>query len=153
MASCCFSLNTCYFTPSPSKPVVGFPSSVTYFRSCFRVILARYELRSVVLSDGAVLIMGGYADAPMNDVWRSEDGGYKWVIVTSTAAWRGNCDTAFALEHLLLILFTLSYDLYSFCPIQSAPLNVCRVCLSFVVLSSLDTVLPICTAVKCFVFM
>jgi hypothetical protein len=63
---------------------------------------ARCGFRSVALSDGAVLVMGGLGESnvPMNDVWRTEDGGYKWIVVTSTAAWRGNGDMA--LKHLTI---------------------------------------------------
>ena len=47
---------------------------------------------SVVLSDGSVLVMGGYSPGlggSRNDVWKTEDGGARWVVVTLSAGWLG----------------------------------------------------------------
>ena len=44
----------------------------------------------MVLSDGSVLVMGGYASGSnMNDVWKTVDGGASWILVTSSAPWTG----------------------------------------------------------------
>ncbi len=43
---------------------------------------------SVVLSDGSILIMGGMEiDIPLysSDVWKSSNGGEKWVRITESA--------------------------------------------------------------------
>ena len=44
----------------------------------------------MVLSDGSVLVMGGYVDSyRKNDVWKTVDGGASWILVTSSAGWEG----------------------------------------------------------------
>jgi hypothetical protein len=45
----------------------------------------------VLLSNGSVLVMGGYDDIPFdrNDVWKTVDGGASWILVTSSAGWTG----------------------------------------------------------------
>ena len=43
----------------------------------------------MVLSDGSVLVMGGYAGSYMNDVWKTVNGGASWIVVTSSAGWTG----------------------------------------------------------------
>ena len=47
--------------------------------------------RSVVLSDGAVIVMGGDLNDGnyKNDVWKSVDSGIAWILVTSNAGWIG----------------------------------------------------------------
>ena len=42
-----------------------------------------------MLSDGSVLVMGGYDGSYMNDVWKTVNGGSSWILVTSSAAWTG----------------------------------------------------------------
>ncbi|WP_321506807.1 DUF3821 domain-containing protein [uncultured Methanoregula sp.] len=50
---------------------------------------ARYFHSSVVLADGSILLMGGYASdwSFRNDVWRSTDNGATWTQATASAAW------------------------------------------------------------------
>ena len=55
----------------------------------FHVIVARDEHTSVVLSDGSVLVMGGYGGSNKNDVWKTVNGGASWILVTSSAGWTG----------------------------------------------------------------
>ena len=45
----------------------------------------------MVLSDGSVLVMGGYdkSYSEKNDVWKTVDGGASWILVTSSAGWTG----------------------------------------------------------------
>ena len=43
----------------------------------------------MVLSDGSVLVMGGYDGIRRNDVWKTVDGGASWTLVTSSAGWTG----------------------------------------------------------------
>ena len=44
----------------------------------------------MVLSDGSVLVMGGYdGGSYKNDVWKTVDGGASWILVTSSAGWTG----------------------------------------------------------------
>jgi hypothetical protein len=43
----------------------------------------------VVLSDGSVLVMGGYDNSRRNDVWKTVDGGVSWIVVTWSAGWTG----------------------------------------------------------------
>jgi hypothetical protein len=53
-------------------------------------MIARYGLSSVVLPNGSVLILGGYDNSiNMNDVWRTNDGGLTWFVVTANAPWAG----------------------------------------------------------------
>ncbi len=50
---------------------------------------SRQYFSSIVLSDGSILVMGGqepYGGAK-NDVWRSNDKGATWSLVTAAAAW------------------------------------------------------------------
>ncbi len=44
----------------------------------------------MVLSDGSILVIGGYTTAVRNDVWKSVNGGASWTVVASTAGWTGN---------------------------------------------------------------
>ena len=55
----------------------------------FHVIVARSDHTSVVLSDGSVLVMGGWDGGYKNDVWKTVDGGASWILVTSSAGWTG----------------------------------------------------------------
>ena len=45
----------------------------------------------MVLSDGSVLVMGGWdgSGGYKNDVWKTVDGGAIWILVTSSAGWTG----------------------------------------------------------------
>ena len=44
----------------------------------------------MVLSDGSVLVMGGFDGLDYkNDVWKTGDGGASWILVTSSAGWTG----------------------------------------------------------------
>ena len=45
----------------------------------------------MVLSDGSVLVMGGFDSSyhTKNDVWKTVDGGASWILVTSSAGWTG----------------------------------------------------------------
>ncbi len=45
----------------------------------------------MVLSDGSVLVMGGWESSAsrMNDVWKTVDGGANWILVTGSAGWTG----------------------------------------------------------------
>ena len=53
----------------------------------------RAYFATVVLSSGAIVVMGGHSSTEegvttyYNDVWRSGDGGYGWTQVTAAAAW------------------------------------------------------------------
>ena len=66
------------------------------FVCCFLIVFndllaARYGHRSVVLSSGTVLVMGGRDDYSFhNDVWKSVDAGASWSVVKSNADWAGN---------------------------------------------------------------
>jgi hypothetical protein len=57
----------------------------------FHGIVARTSHTSVMLSDGSVLVMGGYDDtfSRTNDVWKTVNGGANWILVTSSAGWTG----------------------------------------------------------------
>ncbi len=57
----------------------------------FHINVARYLHTSVVLSDGSVLVMGGYDSnyGSKNDVWKTVNGGASWILVTSNAGWSG----------------------------------------------------------------
>ena len=43
----------------------------------------------MVLSDGSVLVMGGFGGSSKNDVWKTVNGGASWILVTSSAGWTG----------------------------------------------------------------
>jgi hypothetical protein len=53
-----------------------------------------------VLSDGSIMIMGGCADngivgwCTADDVWKSENGGTTWSLVTWNPGWVGKEQTA-----------------------------------------------------------
>ncbi len=42
-----------------------------------------------MLSDGSVLVMGGYDYSLSNAVWKTVDGGANWILMTSSAGWTG----------------------------------------------------------------
>ncbi len=46
---------------------------------------------AVALPDGSIVLMGGVGDdnGPMNDTWRSTDGGATWTLQTEHAGWTG----------------------------------------------------------------
>ena len=51
---------------------------------------ARDGLSSVVMTDGSIVLMGGYWGPPMkfmNDVWQSTDNGATWTQVNASAGW------------------------------------------------------------------
>ncbi len=54
-------------------------------------IAARVYHTCVALSDGAILVMGGIiSDGSLKkDVWKTEDGGASWILMTSSAGWTG----------------------------------------------------------------
>jgi hypothetical protein len=64
----------------------------------------------VVLSDGSVLVMGGVDGSYdyKNDVWKTEDGGASWILVTSSAGWTGK--QILNLSNSLSILLSLEKD-------------------------------------------
>ncbi len=41
----------------------------------------------MVLSDGSVLVLGGYTNSNVesNEVWKSNDGGVSWTLLTNNA--------------------------------------------------------------------
>jgi type II secretory pathway component GspD/PulD (secretin) len=52
----------------------------------------RFGHSSVVLPDGSIVLMGGYAGIGVNrfnDVWRSTDKGKTWTLMTAEAKWSG----------------------------------------------------------------
>ncbi len=58
------------------------------------MVAARSAFAGASLSDGSVLVMGGYAGGSgyRNDVWKTLDGGASWILVTSSAGWAGKED-------------------------------------------------------------
>jgi hypothetical protein len=51
---------------------------------------ARTDHSSVAMPDGSVVLTGGFNrsdNGPMNDVWRSEDGGRTWTLLNSSPGW------------------------------------------------------------------
>ena len=51
---------------------------------------ARSGHSSVALSDGSIVLMGGYdGDEDNNDVWRSTNNGGSWTLMTANAEWTG----------------------------------------------------------------
>jgi subtilisin family serine protease len=44
---------------------------------------------SVVMSDGSIVLMGGYGSVHKNDVWRSTNNGATWTQVNASAGWSG----------------------------------------------------------------
>jgi len=48
---------------------------------------ARYAHSSVVMSDGSIVLLGGYAGDKKNDVWRSTNNGVTWTEVNASAGW------------------------------------------------------------------
>ncbi len=83
-------------------------ASLTVSLSLFIMMLhvARLHHTSVVLSDGAILVMGGvsgdlsgdYLMDFKNDVWKTPDGGASWIMITSSAGWTGKDSLAIFLS-------------------------------------------------------
>ena len=49
---------------------------------------ARNDFSSVVLSDGSIVMMGGYgASDYLNDTWKSTDNGVTWTLVNASPGW------------------------------------------------------------------
>jgi uncharacterized delta-60 repeat protein len=69
---------------------------------------ARYYPTSVALSDGSIVLMGGYAFAGStyyNDVWRSTDNGTTWTEVNASAGWSAReCHSSVALPDDSIVL-------------------------------------------------
>ena len=88
---------------------------------------ARHGHRSVVLSTGTVLVMGGRDDSSYrNDVWKTVDSGATWSVVKSNADWGGNqCRVSCSLS-----VFHMSRR-------QGCSLIILSLCLSSLCLSSL----------------
>ena len=65
----------------------------------------------MVLSDGSVLVMGGFDNSftKKNDVWKTVDGGASWILVTSSAGWTGK--KIFHLSNSLPLLPSLGDDI------------------------------------------
>ena len=65
----------------------------------------------MVVSDGSVLVMGGYAGGGTfkNDVWKTVDGGASWTLVTSSAGWTGK--KIFKLSNSLPLLPSMGDDI------------------------------------------
>ena len=76
----------------------------------FHVIVARSSHTSVVLSDGSVLVMGGYGGGFKNDVWKTVDGGASWILVTSSAWGQWGGKKILHLSNSLPILPSLGED-------------------------------------------
>ncbi len=75
----------------------------------------------MVLSDGSVLLMGGYDDSSLkNDVWKTVNGGASWILVTSSAGWEGK--KILHLSNSLPIFPSLGEDA------RSPTATVCVVC-------------------------
>jgi hypothetical protein len=58
--------------------------------------IARRTHIFLVLSDESLLVMGGVGSVSgqyFNDVWKSVDGGFSWILVTENAAWKGKGTT------------------------------------------------------------
>ncbi|WP_319507323.1 PKD domain-containing protein [uncultured Methanolobus sp.] len=47
----------------------------------------RYAHSTVVLSDGSIVLMGGYDGNYLNDTWRSTDNGTTWIELNSSCGW------------------------------------------------------------------
>ncbi len=93
--------------PLPDSMKVPHVLTVTFSVSIFllHVIVARQGHTSAVLSDGSVLVMGGYDGGNKNDVWKTLNGGVSWILVTSSAGWTGK--KSLHLRHSLRILPSL----------------------------------------------
>ena len=67
----------------------------------------RDQFSSVVLPDGGILVMGGYAaDGRKNDVWWSADYGSHWTLVNAHAPWLArfeSCSVALADGSIILM--------------------------------------------------
>jgi hypothetical protein len=48
---------------------------------------ARNVLSSVAMSDGSIIVLGGYTPDMMTDVWRSTDKGATWTRMSASAGW------------------------------------------------------------------
>lgn len=56
---------------------------------------ARYNLNSVAMPDGSIVMMGGINQGELNDVWRSTDGGATWSLMNASAGWFGGWGHSF----------------------------------------------------------
>ena len=52
---------------------------------------ARYGHSSVVLSDGSIVLTGGFDDDDLNDTWRSIDNGATWTLMNASSGWGVRC--------------------------------------------------------------
>jgi PGF-pre-PGF domain-containing protein len=52
----------------------------------------RSQHSSVALSDGSIVLMGGYGGSEYNDTWRSTNSGITWVEVNSSSGWSARQD-------------------------------------------------------------
>jgi hypothetical protein len=68
--------------------------------------IGRSSHASVVLSDGSIVLMGGYnGEDRLNDVWRSTNQGASWTQMTAAAEWSGRtAATAVALPDDSIVL-------------------------------------------------
>ncbi|MFA6363196.1 kelch repeat-containing protein [Methanoregula sp.] len=49
--------------------------------------LARENHNSVALSDGSIVLFGGWGDVEFNDTWRSTDKGVTWTLMNASSGW------------------------------------------------------------------
>ena len=96
--------------PDSMKVLEILTLSFSFFLS-FHVIVARGGHTSVVLSDGSVLVTGGIGTSVglMNDVWKTVNGGASWILLTSSAGWKGK--KILHLSHSLPLLPSLGDDI------------------------------------------
>ena len=66
---------------------------------------------NVVLSDGSIVLMGGYgANTYYNDVWRSTNQGATWIQMTANAGWAPrDSHTSVALSDDSIVLIRLGH--------------------------------------------
>jgi len=63
------------------------------------IILARSGHASVVLPEGAVVLLGGLGGSGFSsfqDVWKSVNGGETWVLLTLNASWSSKLDSQYS---------------------------------------------------------